>query len=72
MQSVARRCNLTLFLKDYLPSVGRDGEMVALRAVLEAAGVPVTAAPGWLAESEHLRSLITTGREPARDRARAT
>ncbi|MEG3192873.1 hypothetical protein [Lysobacter sp. D1-1-M9] len=52
---------------DYILTSWRKGEMAALEGVLAAAGSPLAPPDGWLPENERLRSLITTGRPPARD-----
>ena len=53
--------------QDYLATVWRDGELVAVKGLLQAAGMPLTPPAGWLPDNEHRRSLVTTGREPPRE-----
>ena len=52
--------------EDYLDAVWRDGELVALKGLLRAAGMPLAPPAGWLPDSERRRSLVTTGREAPR------
>src|SRR5690606_2920045 len=49
--------------EDYLDAVWRDGELVAVKSLLQTAGMPLIPPAGWLPDDEHQRSLITTGRE---------
>ena len=49
--------------EDYLDTVWRDGELAAVKSLLQASGTPLTPPAGWLPDDEHRRSLVTTGRE---------
>lgn len=49
---------------DYLRWVMTEGELVAMRRLLESNGVPTLPPAGWLPTDPRSRSLVTTGREP--------
>lgn len=50
--------------EDYAESVLLEGEVQAMRHVLESRGLPAAAPDGWLPSSERARALVTTGRVP--------
>ena len=49
---------------DYVETVLLEGEVQAMRRVLESRNLPAVAPAGWLPSSERARALVTTGRAP--------
>ena len=49
---------------DYAETVLLDGEVQAMRRVLESRNLPAVAPAGWLPSSERAKALVTTGRAP--------
>jgi hypothetical protein len=52
------------FPGDYAEIVLLEGEVQAMRRVLESKSLPAVAPAGWLPSSERARALVTTGRAP--------
>lgn len=55
---------MSVFPDGYAETVLLEGEVQAMRRVLESRNLPAAAPAGWLPSSERARALVTTGRAP--------
>jgi len=55
---------MSVFPDDYAETVLLEGEVQAMRRVLESRNLPAVAPAGWLPSSERAKALVTTGRAP--------